>query len=1417
MGAEFSADELDLTDIYHLTKKGHVGDHRNYMGLYIKEVEPGKDGESRYRLITDIKTLGTVHLRKLIEPQQDYGTWAVGAAMGNGGGDLKLKTRGKNLDDPEAATPEGGWLYLDANKKWCEDATLNCRKLSPREIAQNEVVTDIYWHKQQQIEQEQWRKQQDKRQHPDWTDHAVIEKKFYCLQLSGAARHQYLLGLYTLDKSVSEKYPRYFFANSSDALELMLYRTEGGHWAVGPPPESGLAPLMQTREAELEHPLANLRGGMAKAPNQWCAPDEDGEFEIPVKLVFTIPALNRGQAGSIAKKTRRQARRSSTGSKRSPRSGGTPRTTPSSHASTQSPLSSARSSGSNGMRLLRIDSSVIADVPPEQWKSRTREAEDNLRRLQQQQQRRQQQRTAESPKSARPVSSDVSPFSAFSSDSEWARALQEQVDRKRRLTLDEHERAMAEVRSKAMTSTAERKACMEARLVAMPHHFRKHLMFTAMRRFVAIQRTERDRDCQPVKVAVAWIILRQLQNAKRMREQREGMASEERSSTSPTTHESADTGQNDIRVHFEEYKAEEKKEFASLADHERQFRIFKINFCYDGREQKQTEAFEDDYDDFFGAASLPSTQPTATPDAGSTASTPDSTHTTTPHTTTPHTTTPQSANPDITTPTPTPKTVTRSATPTTSSPSPHGDSAGPDSFSSDGEDEAVTGALREGWARAVARRQTMLQQRQLANSAQVVVASAPYKQPSQTASKGPPSAASAVTRADDKSRVTARLHALEPPPSSATPEEMNASATAAFAALQHVKQVTLKGCRSPLTGLMGRYVRELTSFESLLPPTTSEENDQEVLYSWTNGQQVDQDASESQSTVVPSFVSHIRILTDTGEGESVTGIHANRRSQKGEVTQLGKDPLLEIKFAVPKQPNRFTRSSAKGPKPLQWVYADDVTYAAILVDDKIQDIARISAGDQEPCTRIRLRNDTIGFFDFWERIDEDLHIGTGALIKLIDVMSRQNAKEKFVPGKMVLAKWRMSHENAVTGLNNVAAWLNTSRLRDRRIAAILELDKAKQQTFEYELDKLRRRKLSIRLCHTRAEAENQEGSSAEIRFRLQKAFEGYPRVLLRYLRGQDKWVVAPDLNSWRQRVATLRGTDNIAEPAWLQVSTEGLVGSESEWHSFDYAAGGWAPQSSLSSSLQSSSVHLYSATDEQTVSDLDAMAMRMLAVGDYFRIARAPGMHPALFDRPSDQRWPWTPGFVASIQAVELSGARHEYKHLMGYYVLCGFFEGQAMYRQHDSSIRQGPVALLFSGRYDGSWVVGPSATSRGKSDHNLFDLAPATRNEGWLRTRWAGLPSPAAATADSMRGLGSAWQAWRSHNTATRRAGAWEPAHEVVCKAVKGSVCSGKKGLCKQCQRNQMPCPVQLSDTYYQYVKAQVKIRNAKIRALEQ
>lgn len=43
---------------------------------------------------------------------------------------------------------------------------------------------------------------------------------------------------------------------------------------------------------------------------------------------------------------------------------------------------------------------------------------------------------------------------------------------------------------------------------------------------------------------------------------------------------------------------------------------------------------------------------------------------------------------------------------------------------------------------------------------------------------------------------------------------------------------------------------------------------------------------------------------------------------------------LQIKFAVPKQPAKFMKSNTNGPKPLDWVYADPVTYAAILVDDK---------------------------------------------------------------------------------------------------------------------------------------------------------------------------------------------------------------------------------------------------------------------------------------------------------------------------------------------------------------------------------------------------------------------------------------------------------------------------------------------------
>lgn len=56
-------------------------------------------------------------------------------------------------------------------------------------------------------------------------------------------------------------------------------------------------------------------------------------------------------------------------------------------------------------------------------------------------------------------------------------------------------------------------------------------------------------------------------------------------------------------------------------------------------------------------------------------------------------------------------------------------------------------------------------------------------------------------------------------------------------------------------------------------------------------------------------------------------------------------------------------------------------------------------------------------------------------------MRRQTADGPVVPAKTMLAQWRMSRENAVTGLNNVAAWLNSSRLRDRRIAPILALDK----------------------------------------------------------------------------------------------------------------------------------------------------------------------------------------------------------------------------------------------------------------------------------------------------------------------------------------------------------------------------------------
>ena len=52
------------------------------------------------------------------------------------------------------------------------------------------------------------------------------------------------------------------------------------------------------------------------------------------------------------------------------------------------------------------------------------------------------------------------------------------------------------------------------------------------------------------------------------------------------------------------------------------------------------------------------------------------------------------------------------------------------------------------------------------------------------------------------------------------------------------------------------------------------------------------------------------------------------------------------------------------------------------VHAQIQDIARISADEQEPCARIRLRNDTLGFFDFWERID-----GVVMAVVMVMVMS----------------------------------------------------------------------------------------------------------------------------------------------------------------------------------------------------------------------------------------------------------------------------------------------------------------------------------------------------------------------------------------------------------------------------------------------
>ena len=307
---------------------------------------------------------------------------------------------------------------------------------------------------------------------------------------------------------------------------------------------------------------------------------------------------------------------------------------------------------------------------------------------------------------------------------------------------------------------------------------------------------------------------------------------------------------------------------------------------------------EDDYDDYFCAAytPVPTTQAPTSPDAVSTTSTPASARTTaspktaTPNTATPNTTTPNTSSaptpnttapntsstpaditprttPNTTTlntssthPTATPKTVATlvpTATPTTtitththtfaSSTSTRRGSVVRDAAGDDEEDDA----LREGWARAVARRETMLQQRRLENSepddittspsTQVVqVVSAEMSAPSLTRSRTPPPQSTQATppgRGEPKKvTVTARLYAVAAPPSSSTPEEVDASATAAFTALQHVKvklvgevlwvrkgevrsgnrfggdisrcdscalmlqQVTLKGCRAPLIG-----------------------------------------------------------------------------------------------------------------------------------------------------------------------------------------------------------------------------------------------------------------------------------------------------------------------------------------------------------------------------------------------------------------------------------------------------------------------------------------------------------------------------------------------------------------------------------------------------------------------------------------
>ena len=58
---------------------------------------------------------------------------------------------------------------------------------------------------------------------------------------------------------------------------------------------------------------------------------------------------------------------------------------------------------------------------------------------------------------------------------------------------------------------------------------------------------------------------------------------------------------------------------------------------------------------------------------------------------------------------------------------------------------------------------------------------------------------------------------------------------------------------------------------------------------------MDRGAHERDSTAVPSFISHIRILTATEKEEVTTGKRAKKLVQKHVVERLGKDPVLEVR------------------------------------------------------------------------------------------------------------------------------------------------------------------------------------------------------------------------------------------------------------------------------------------------------------------------------------------------------------------------------------------------------------------------------------------------------------------------------------------------------------------------------------------